>query len=354
MSILIKNGIVWDGEEMIRADILTEGSKIIDISANIKTDAEFVYDATDKIVSPGLTDIHTHMQGISSDHFGIRTEMSCIPFGVTAAYDAGGEKGDETLINSFAVKSGVFAAAEVKGNHIVTEPTERKIKNYGKKIKGIKLFFDTTSPEIKNITPLTELCEYAKRKGLKVMVHSSNSPVPMKDIVRCLSRGDILTHAYHGGIHNASDDGYNCIKEAKQRGIIVDVGFAGYVHTDFEILKRGIECDASPDTISTDITRCSAYKRGGIYGMTMCMSIAEYLGMSREDVFKSVTSAAAKAVDKENELGYIKLNRNADISVFDKNRSGFDLTDKAGYRIASNNGYRCVLTVVDGNILYRI
>lgn len=354
MSILIKNGKVWNGEKMLRADILTDMNKIVKIEANIESDADFVYDATDKIVSPGLVDIHTHLQGISSWEFGTQTEMSCIPFGVTTAYDAGCENGNEALLNSFAVKSGVFAAVEVKDNHIVTEITERKIKNYGKKIKGVKLFFDTTSPQIKDITPLREICEYARNENLKVMVHSSNSPVPMKDIVNCLNKGDILTHAYHGGIHNASEDGFNCIKEAKRRGIIIDIGFAGNVHTDFNVLKHGIESMAEPDTISTDITRYSAYKRGGIYGMTMCMSIAKHLGMSEENVFKAVTSTPANAMDKENEIGFLKEERIADIAVFDEVGNGFDLTDNTGCRIVTNNGYRCVLTIVNGETVYRI
>lgn len=354
MSILIKNGKIWDGEKFIRADILTETDKIAKIADNIEAEADFTYDATGKTVSPGLTDIHTHMCGISSDAFGVQPELSCIPFGVTSACDAAGEKGSEALIDSFTVKTSVFAAAPVKDNHILKELTDKRIEQYGKKIEGVKLFFDTTSPEIKDITPLAELCEYAKSRNLKVMVHFSNSPVPAKDIVRCLNKGDILTHAYHGGANNAAEDGFDCIKEAKKCGIIVDVGFAGHVHTDFEILKCGIECGAGPDTISTDITRRSAYKRGGIYGMTMCMSIAKYSGMSEERIFQAVTSAPAKAVNKENSIGYLKEGRNADISVFDENGSGFDLIDNSSHRITSAGGYRCVLTVVNGETVYRI
>ena len=40
----------------------------------------------------------------------------------------------------------------------------------------------------------------------------------------------------------------------------------------------------SADTISTDITKFSAYKRGGRYGLPMCMGIAKVSGMSEEDI----------------------------------------------------------------------
>lgn len=32
---------------------------------------------------------------------------------------------------------------------------------------------------------------------------------------------------------------------------------------------------------------------------------------------------------------------------------GFDLTDKAGNHIVSEKGYRCVLTVTDGEVVYK-
>ena len=43
----------------------------------------------------------------------------------------------------------------------------------------------------------------------------------------------------------------------------------------------------------------------------------------------------------------------ADISVFDYTKEGFCLTDKAGNHIASESGYRCILTVADGEVVYR-
>ena len=87
--------------------------------------------------------------------------------------------------------------------------------------------------------------------------------------------------------------------------------------------------------------------------MTMCMSIAKALGMREEDIFRAVTSAPAKALGKEGEWGYLAVGRTADIVVLDDTDEGFDLTDKAGNHIESKNGYRCVLTVSDGQIVYQ-
>ena len=55
----------------------------------------------------------------------------------------------------------------------------------------------------------------------------------------------------------------------------------------------------------------------------------------------------------ENEWGHLRVGRCAGLAVFDYTNEGFDLTDKAGNHIESENGYRCVLTVADGELVYR-
>ncbi|MBR3933286.1 MAG: amidohydrolase family protein [Clostridia bacterium] len=351
-KILIKNGKVWDGERFCFADVLTENEKISKIAEQIDEAAEFEYDASGKIVSAGLVDAHVHMRGINKE-FGIHAELSTIPFGVTAAADACGAYGDKALLDSFLLKNVIFVPAEFHDNKACFNSTEKMIEKYGEKVVGIKVYFDTQISDVQDINPLYEIVEFVEKKNLIIMVHSSNSPVSMAELLGVLRKGDILTHAYHGGTNNVSEDGFKCIKTAKKRGVIIDAGLAGYVHTDFKVFENAISCGAVPDVISTDITRFSAYKRGGRYGMTMCMSIAKHLGMSEEDIFRAVTSAPAKALGKENEWGCLKVGRCADLAVFDHTDEGFDLTDKAGNRVVSETGYRCVLTVADGELVYR-
>jgi dihydroorotase len=227
------------------------------------------------------------------------------------------------------------------------------IEKYGEKTIGIKVYFDTQVSDVQDIKPLREVVEFAEKKDLMIMVHSSNSPVPMQELLDTLRKGDIFTHAYHGGENNVSEDGFECIKSAKERGVIIDAGFAGHVHTDFKVFRDAIRYGAIPDVISTDITRFSAYKRGGRYGMTMCMNISKTLGMREEDIFRAVTSNPAKALGKDNEWGYLKVGRTADIAVFDYTNEGFDVTDKAGNHISNTQGWRCVLTISDGQVVYR-
>lgn len=352
-SILIKNGRVWDGEQFFNADVLTKGTEIAKIAPNIDDPADFTYDAHGKIVSAGLVDTHVHIRGISSETFGIQGEAACFPFGVTAVADAGGGRGDRALLESFMLKVAVLVGVSIRDNHVDHKRTKEKLALYGDRAIGLKVYFDTTVSQVRDITPLREACQLARELGLFVMVHCASSPTPMNEILDTLSAGDILTHSFHGGAHTAAEDDFAAMRRAKARGVIIDAGFAGYVHTDFAVCRAGVAAGLAPDTISTDVTRYSAYMRGGRYGMTMCMNMAKALGMSEESIFRAVTSSPAKALGKEKEWGYLLVGRRADIAVFDHTDEGFDLTDKAGNRICGQEGYRCILTVADGQIIYR-
>lgn len=348
-KILIKNGRIWNGEKFFSADVLTDGNKIVKVEENIESVADFSYDATGKTVSAGLIDAHVHIKEISSKEYGINADMSCIPFGVTAALDAGGISGNKSLLESFSVKAFALIKADFINDGADFQNAETMLEKYKERALGIKIYI----PEANNIKQVDQVCEFAEKHGFLVTVHTTDSKIPMREILNALRKGDIFTHAYHGGKNNVEEDNFESLKTAKSRGVIIDAGLAGNVHTDFKIFENAIKNGAAPNIISTDITKLSAYKRGGRYGMTMCMSIARHLGMNEEDIFRAVTSSAAHALGKEHEWGFLKAGRRADIAVLDYADEGFDLTDKAGNRIKSEKGYRCVLTVADGEVLYR-
>ena len=352
-KILIKNGRVFNGEDFVFCDVLTDGRIITRIDQGITDNATFVYDAQGKTVSAGLVDIHVHLLLKASDEFGINGEMSCLPFGVTAVADAGRTSGERLILDSYILKNVVFVNADIKNNKVDFDKMNRAIERFGDKVVGVKVYFDTEVSDLTDITPLKDVCGYAKEHGLRVMVHCSNSPTPMSAILKTLNKGDILTHSFHGGKSNASEDDFLSMKEAQERGVIIDCGFAGHIHTDFKVFRNAIKSGIVPDTISTDITKYSAYTRGGRYGMTMCMSIARHMGMSEADIFKAVTVTPARVLGKEETWGTLKVGGTADIAVLEYTSEEFSLTDKAGNHIEDKNGYRCVLTVADGQIIYR-
>lgn len=350
-SILIRNGRIWDGERFLSGDVAIQDGKIAAIGQAEEAEAAFVYDAQGKLVTPGLVDIHTHLKGISIDAFGMQAEMACLPFGVTAAVDCGGSKGDKALLDSFLVRNAVFITVDIQNDQPDFTQVEELLPRYGSKAIGLKVYYDTHMYGVKTVAPLRRIVQYAQEHGLQVMVHCNRSPIPMADILDALRPGDILTHIYHGGVNTAMDDGFAALKAAKARGVIIDAGLAGHVHTDFTLLREAIRCGAKPNTISTDITCSSAYKRGGRYGLPLCMSLMRAMGLSEEEVLRAVTTDAAAAVHMP--WGRLTVDGMADVAVLDEQGEAYALTDTNGVTFGEDHMYRCCLTVADGQVVYR-
>ncbi|MEE8317372.1 MAG: amidohydrolase family protein, partial [Candidatus Omnitrophota bacterium] len=64
MKILIKNGLVIDPVNKIEGimDVLVIGDKVSRVAKGIKVDVDTVIDAKDKIVMPGIVDMHVHLR----------------------------------------------------------------------------------------------------------------------------------------------------------------------------------------------------------------------------------------------------------------------------------------------------
>lgn len=348
--ILIQNGRLWNGEAFETADILSEKGIITAIGQDLACEKAYVYDAKGKLVTPGLVDCHMHFAGISRPSYAITPE-ACFAFGVTAAADAGSSLGSFVTLAHFTLKNAVFAESVIRDDRLDETATRRLIAQYGSKCIGIKMFYDANSPRVRTIQPLQQVCAFARKLGLKVLVHCNHSPTSMLSIVETLAPGDILSHVFHGGDNNCLEADYAAFRLARQKGVVLDAAFAGFVHTDFAILRKAFADGWYPDTISTDLTKSSAFKRGGRYGLTMAMSMARTAGMAEEDILRAVTTAPAKALGQN--WGSLAVGGTADIAVLDYTDEPFSLTDHAGNTLESALGYRCKLTIANGIVVYR-
>ncbi|MBE6762277.1 MAG: hypothetical protein E7551_08340 [Ruminococcaceae bacterium] len=352
-NILIKNGNLFDGYDFCgKKDILVSGGKIKNIADFIDEPVHLVFDAKDKIVMPGMIDIHTHIFGISDDSIGTSADGGCLPFGVTSVGDGCSEFGFKAALDAIKTKVFAFVPVWVKNGVPAFKTAEDLLQRFGDKAVGVKAYFDYNVSKESTLEILKEICEFAKSKNLILMVHCSNSVSSMVDIVKVLSKGDILTHIYHGGSSTCLDDNYSAFSLAKEKGVVLDSGFAGHVHVDFNVFKRAMEDGYFPNTISTDLTNLSTYYRGGVYGLTLCMSLCRDYGMPEIDVLKAVTSNAANALKKQ-ELGSIKVGDNADIAVINYETSPFDFTHLTPYGAKGDKQYKCYLTLSDGQIVWR-
>lgn len=351
---VIKNGRIWNGFTFLEnvRDVAIKDGKIAEIGEGLVS-APLVFDAKGGIISCGLVDIHTHMKGCSNDSFGIPAEMVCFPFGVTTAVEAAADRDGILILDNMWLDTFVFLGVSIVNNHAVFTNVENFLTKYNNRVLGVKVFFDTSSPNVIDGTPLKEICEYARSRNLKTLVHSTGSPISMKEVFEILSEGDICTHIFHGGKNNVSDDDFSCMEYARKKGVVLDNGMAGGVHTDFSVAQKAIKKGVLPDSIATDITRASAFMRGGNYGLTMCMSIMRTLGMKEEDVLKCVTFSAAKAIGKEKEFGQLQVGKQADVCVLQYTNNPFEMNDRWGNIVKDSNSYVNLLTIKKGRVVFR-
>ena len=353
---VIQNGQIWNGTSFLEGlgSVAVRNGEMAAIGLSGAWEAPLVINAGGGIITPGLLDTHVHLKGCSEDIYGVPGEMVCFPAGVTTAVDAGTmQETGKPVVDQMLLTTYGFLAPEIRNNQADFARIEELLEVYGDWVLGLKVFFDETSGQIKDLRPLRQVCDYARKRGLKVLVHTTGTPVPMDLVLETLAPGDICTHIFHGGNHTVEEDSFRCLEKARARGVILDAGMAGGGHTDFQVAKHAIAAGVLPDTISTDITKGSAFVRGGNYSLTMCMSILKELGMSEEQIFSGVTSAAAESIGKVDCCGILEVGRNADLAVISYGQNPFDILDRAGNRVSSENGYRCCLTMKAGQVVYR-
>jgi dihydroorotase len=173
------------------------------------------------------------------------------------------------------------------------------------------------------------------------MVHSTNPPGTMAELINCLSRGDILTHAYHGQGDTILSDNLESALRARNRGVFIDVGEAGTWHFSKDVFTQAMKQWLLPDTISSDVTTNSLYKRAKVFSLPMVMSRLMNLGMSLFQVIECTTWNAAKILGIENTTGSLSPGTPADLAVFQEIKSGGGICLKP------------VLTIKNGCLVYR-
>ncbi len=351
-TVLLKNGRVWDGEKFLPGlcNVAVKDGVIAKIGEVTGT-ADFTLDVKGKIIAPGLVDSHVHIRGCSPDSYASPIEATAYPFGVTAVIDAAASLPQgPVVLDNMLLHSYVFVGLSMADGSVNEDVMDARLALYGHRALGVKIAL--TNPEAPDIDDLRKVCAYARSRGLRVMVHTTGTPVPMKELLEALAPGDICTHTFHHGKHTVLAD-MQALQQAQMRGVIIDDGQAAGGHMSFAVAKACYAAGIYPDTVSSDITPFSGFKRGGNYGLTTCMTVNRALGMTEEQVLACVTGNAARVIGKEAEFGFLAQGRPADICVLGYGRLHTDLRSAGGLQLTLEEGYYNLLTLVGGVFVYR-
>jgi dihydroorotase len=187
-----------------------------------------------------------------------------------------------------------------------------------------------------------------------MMMHITDSPIPLPELLAHMKPGDIVTHCYHGRAHGIMGQEKQLILkevvEAQRHGIIFDCAH-GRNHFSFPMIEKALDQGFLPDTISTDLTFTSA-TQGPVFDLPTTMSKLLHFGLPLEEVVRRGTGTPAKILGYEGTVGTLKPGANADIAVFELRDGNFPLRDSDGNTVNAKRRFFAQPTITDGRVWY--
>lgn len=372
-DILIRNGRIIDPAENrdTIGDLLIDNGYIIKGKGSEPVDATQVIDATGCLVLPGLIDFHTHLFKGGSD-LGILPDVGLLPNGVTTAVDAGtpGSANFEafylsvichstvrikTFINVSATGQTTSSYPEnVDPQYYQTDKIASLMQKYQGQIVGLKIRQHKEAVHELGSKPLAAAVRMGETLGCPVVVHISNPPCPLEELVDLLRKGDIFVHAYQGkdlSIFDEENGVNSAVAAARQRGVFLDAS-GGRFHYSFKTIRKALDYDFLPDIIGTDITYYSLYRKP-VFGLPYVMSMYLNLGLPLERVIAACTAMPAQALGMAGEIGTLAPGACADVAIFRLTDCPVDFVDPLGEKIVGKMLLVPKLTIRAGQIVFR-
>lgn len=373
-EMIIRGGRVFDAEaeRFIDADVAVCGTKIAAVGDLSGDEATIEYDASGKLVVPGLVDFHIHLFTDASDE-GVPADLALLPYGVTSAVE-GGSAGVSTYsafrrINRNNSMVSLKANLNVSSLGILngrlfenTKPEnyeeERLIavsKKYRSELFGLKLRYSLDMDPEMPVDALNRCLDIAEKMEMPLVVHVTNPPVDMEEIARKLRPGDVFCHCFQARGHTIlGPDGKikEAVWDAKKRGVIFDAcnGSSNYSH---EIAEEAIREGFYPDMISTDGSHVfHSYLKPRCFALPYIMSKYLAMGMTLEQVLKRTTWNAAKLAGWT-EKGKLQKGFDADIAIFSVEEKVVSFADHIGNARTGSQLLVPLMTIKDGTIVFR-
>jgi dihydroorotase len=344
-DLLIKGGTVIDPVQHLHAqmDVAVKDGKILEVSKSIPEGrARTVISAKDKIVTPGLVDLHVHcfdgFGGVNADHY-------CLGRGSTAVVDCG--SAGYPMIGGFvkyivnAAPTRIFALVDIGAMGTVFG-TKDSMKNLDwvnptltasaaeanrPAVVGIKVRLQQSIQGTNDLECLKRALAAAEKSRLPLMAHVSDPFSPLPDILKMMRKGDVVTHMYNGHPHGILDSNGKIVPEvleARERGVIFDSAH-GRSHFSFDVAEKALQQNFLPDTISTDLSEGNI--NGPVFDLPTTISKYLAIGMDIDEALERVTAKPAGVFDYGVPVGTLQQGSEADVSVFQLHEGNFELVD---------------------------
>ncbi len=371
-DLLLKGGRVVDpasGLDAVRDVALSHG-RVAAIDRDIDPSLAIqVLDVGGKLVTPGLVDLHVHVfMGVTA--LSVPGDEFCLSTGVTTAVSAGdaGSATFEGFVNytirpsrtrlyGFVHIARMGLAAYPVGEmrdigYADVRGAAHVAREYRDVCLGIKVRMTNFIVGSNGIEPLRKAIQAAEQADTRVMVHIYDIPGTLPDLLAMLRPGDIITHVYMGTENGILDDQGRIIpavREARQRGILFDVGHGSKAGFSLPVVQAAIQQGFYPDTISTDVHTQSV--NGSMRDLPNVVSKFINLGLSLPDALARATVMPGQIIDREPNLGRLTVGGPGDVAVFDLIEGPLDVRDDLGHSAEGGTRLQIVHTIRAGHVV---
>jgi len=374
-DLLIQHGEVLDQAAGLKGllDVGISGGKIVAVGPSLpEKEARRTISARGLYVTPGLIDIHAHIF-VNAHDMGGRTDHYCRQSGVTTLCDAGStgsatfaglrhvlDHEVRTRVRAFVNLSAIGIVGTSRGGELSHKPyadpegCARTIAENPDLAIGVKLRYGPGIVWEYTTEPVKMARRTAAIAGVPLMIHITDSPIPLPDILAEMAPGDIITHCYHGRANGIMGPEKQLVLkevvEAQRHGIIFDCAH-GRNHFSFPMIEKALDQGFLPDTISTDLTLTSATK-GPVWDLATTMSKLLHFGMTLDDLVTRATAAPAKIMGYEGTVGTLRPGANADVALIERRNGNFAMTDSDGNTVTARERLIARMTLKDGRVTY--
>ncbi len=377
-DLVIRGGDVLDPSQSLRGkrDIGIRWGAIEAIEAEIPAARALkTIDASGKLVTPGLIDLHCHVYpygsaiGIPADEL---VDHQCTTT-VVSAGDAG--VNNLAALRRYVVaqtRTRMYAFVHIANNGLSAFPVAELYNIDNAQVEacamalaenpdfliGVKVRMSENVIFKHGIEPLKRAIQACEMCGwpAKMMVHIGGVETTglMTSILDMLRPGDILTHAYSGAPNlagaftNIVTDGklLPAALAAKQRGVLFDVGHGGGSF-DFTVAEVAIPAGCTPDTISSDIHVFSGNSPGMPF-LPWVMSKFMTMGFSLEQVVTMATSAPAKIINRAPKIGTLQIGAPGDVAIMELVEGPVSFVDTRNNKRDGKAFLKPIQTVING------
>jgi len=377
-DLVIKGGDVLDPSQQLRArrDIGIRWGVVEAVDEAIPAErATKMIDATGKLVTPGLVDLHCHVYPYGSA-IGIPAD-ELVQFQGTTTVVSAGDAGVNNLaaLRRFIVaqtRARMYAFLHIANNGLSAFPVAELYNMDNAQVEacamglaenpdfliGVKVRMSENVIFKHGLEPLKRGIQACEMCGwpAKMMVHIGGVETKelMSDILNLLRPGDVLTHCYSGAPNlagaftNIVQDGklLPAALAAKQRGVVFDVGHGGGSF-DFTVAEVAMPGGCTPDTISSDIHVFSGNSPGMPF-LPNVMSKFLAMGLPLEQVVAMATINPAKIINRAPKIGTLQVGAPGDVTIMDLVEGPVTFVDTRNNKRDGKLLLRPVQTVING------